>query len=441
MNTIHILIADDDGQFREDLRQRLKCQQDIQVVDDEAENGAQAIALTRKHLPDIVLMDLTMRELDGVQALRHIRHDHPQIHVIMVSRRIKPIDVDAAMTAGASGYVAKRDIEDELVVAVKSVAQGNIYRSRSVGHKRNARLSQAGLITNREDKIQQLAEKDQVHSEEGTIRIVVVENDDISNRAICSSIVRDARFVAAGVNPDEDDEAAVLERVKREKPDIILLDIMWNKQPQGGWRFLRRLSMEDSHIPVIILSVRRDRADVGEAYRIGIAGYVPKRMWEQEGKEALWAVWTGGIFFSPSLGDKGFRQGPETRRLTLQEQEVFYRFVRDLSTNTIAVELGIGEDGVNSHKLHIRDKIGHQDGWKGCKKQAIKDPDLLCELTEMERRVFHLYVGETILPREIAAHMKLSEAAIGNLMRNIRRKLNCHPDGWKGIGREEGYIE
>lgn len=127
--------------------------------------------------------------------------------------------------------------------------------------------------------------------------------------------------------------------------------------------------------------------------------------------------------------------------LSPREREVFYLVVRDLSPQAIAEEMSIGVDTVHVHMANIRQKIGHQDGWKGISREVQKDPALLDELSDVEKLVFNLYARGTTARQEIAAEVRVSEADVANLIRSIRRKLNCHPDGWKGIAREEGDID
>ncbi len=286
-------------------------------------------------------------------------------------------------------------------------------------------------------------DKDGDKSRKDTIRIVVIDNDDIVCSAICSDLEKDDRFEAIGVNPDKE---AALERVKREQPHVILLDLMWNNQLRGGWNLLPEISKDCPHTAVIIVSARAELADVSEAWRKGIAGYVPKRQWQEELTEAILAVSKGGSFFSPSVGKRVWKPSKETESLNPREREAYYLSVRDLSSQAIAEEMSIVIDTVHVHRSHIRERIGHPDGWRGIARDAQKDPDLLCELLDKERRVFELYVqGQYVLGaraiQDIATKLSCSETEVTGFIRNIRRKLNCHPDGWKGIAREEGDID
>ncbi len=275
-------------------------------------------------------------------------------------------------------------------------------------------------------------------SEKGTVSIIVIDNDDIVRSTLCSYINKRARFSAVGLNPDTQDP---LERIKCEQPHIILLDLMWNSQPRGGWCLLPKISRDCPHTAVIIVSARAELADVNEAWRKGIAGYVRKSQWHKELTEALLIVSKGKSFFSPWLGARVWRASKETESLSPREREVFYLVVRDLSPQFIAKELCIEVDTVHVHMSHIRQRIGHQNGWKGIMMEAQRDPTLLDELSAMERRVFDLYGRVTTASQEIATTNGCPEADVMKYSRSVRRELNCHPDGWKGIAREEGDID
>lgn len=272
----------------------------------------------------------------------------------------------------------------------------------------------------------------------GILSIVVIDNDDIVSSAVCAELSKDPRVKTVGVNPEREDP---MERIKQEQPHVILLDLMWNDQARGGWRLLKYLSSECPHTAVIILSARAELADVNEAWRKGVAGYVPKSQWQKELREAILTVSRGESWFSPWLGKRVWRSSEETKRLTPREREAYYLFVRDLSSQAIADELCVAVDTVHVHRSRIRERIGHQDGWRGIARDAQRDPGLLCELSPLERRVFDLYVQGTTIMRDIAKKLSCSEAEVMGLMRSIRRKLNCPPDGWNGIAREEGDID
>lgn len=120
---VKVLIADDHHVVRRGLMFFLKTQQDIEVVG-EAVNGKEAVEMAGRLNPDIVLMDLVMPEMDGIQATRKIKEQHPGIIVLMLTSFSDRDHVLPAMEAGAAGYQLK-DIEpDELVESIRSLMRG-----------------------------------------------------------------------------------------------------------------------------------------------------------------------------------------------------------------------------------------------------------------------------------------------------------------------------
>lgn len=114
---------DDHHVVRRGLLFFLKTQKDIEVVG-EASNGKEAIELTASLQPDIILMDLVMPEMDGIQATKHIKAKYPNIQIIMLTSFSDRDHVVPAIEAGAAGYQLK-DIEpDELVLAIRRVMDG-----------------------------------------------------------------------------------------------------------------------------------------------------------------------------------------------------------------------------------------------------------------------------------------------------------------------------
>ncbi len=120
---IRVLIADDHHVVRRGLLFFLKTQKDIEVVG-EAKNGHEAVSLAESIQPDIILMDLVMPELDGIQATKHIKAKFPKIEILMLTSFSDRDHVVPAMEAGAAGYQLK-DIEpDELVLSIRRIMRG-----------------------------------------------------------------------------------------------------------------------------------------------------------------------------------------------------------------------------------------------------------------------------------------------------------------------------
>ncbi len=123
-----ILLVDDHGVIREGLRSLLEKQADIEVVG-EAEDGRKAIELVRELLPEIVVMDITMPNLNGVDATRQIKQSFPQVSIIALSIHANRLFVTNMLKAGASAYILKECLFDELIQSIREVQAGNTYLS------------------------------------------------------------------------------------------------------------------------------------------------------------------------------------------------------------------------------------------------------------------------------------------------------------------------
>ena len=121
--TIRLLLADDHTVLRQGMAQVLDMQPDIDVVA-QADNGEEAVRLAAQHRPDIVLMDINMPGMDGVEAAARITANFPDTGVIILTMYRRDDYVFEAIKAGANGYLLKEVELDELLAAVRSVAQG-----------------------------------------------------------------------------------------------------------------------------------------------------------------------------------------------------------------------------------------------------------------------------------------------------------------------------
>jgi DNA-binding NarL/FixJ family response regulator len=131
MDLIRLLIADDHTLVRSGLRALLGNFSWVKVVA-EASDGREALSLVDEHRPDIVLMDIAMSGMNGLEATRRVVKEHPQVRVIILSMHISEEYVLRALQAGAAGYLMKDAGISELEIALKAVAQGETYLSPPV---------------------------------------------------------------------------------------------------------------------------------------------------------------------------------------------------------------------------------------------------------------------------------------------------------------------
>ncbi len=131
MSKIRLLLVDDHAIVREGLRMLLQAQADMEIVG-EAENGKEALAQARALKPDVVVMDISMPDMDGFEATRRIKRVLPQTAVLALTIHEADEYFFEMVNAGASGYVPKRAAPVDLVSAIRAVHQGGVFLYPSV---------------------------------------------------------------------------------------------------------------------------------------------------------------------------------------------------------------------------------------------------------------------------------------------------------------------
>jgi two-component system response regulator NreC len=164
MGKLSILLADDHKMVRNGLRTVIETQPDMAVVG-EADNGHVAVSLAKQLQPDVVVMDVSMPELNGLKATEQLKGLCPGIKILTLTRHTDAGYLQQLLAAGASGYVLKQSASDELVRAIRIVAAGRCYLDpaitdqvvdRVVG-KRAARGDPAGKhLSQREEEVLRL---------------------------------------------------------------------------------------------------------------------------------------------------------------------------------------------------------------------------------------------------------------------------------------------
>lgn len=125
---ISVLVADDHGIVREGLRRLLESEHDLKVVG-EARDGREVLDEVEKHRPQVVVLDITMPRLGGLETLERLRANHPDVKVVLLSVHGDPPFIQSAIALGADGYILKNGRAAEIVTAVREVMNGGSYFS------------------------------------------------------------------------------------------------------------------------------------------------------------------------------------------------------------------------------------------------------------------------------------------------------------------------
>lgn len=131
MNKTRVLLVDDHRIIREGLRALLEQQPDFEILG-EAGDGRSAVRMVREHKPDVVILDVAMPDLNGIEACRQIVSENPYTRVLALSMHSGKKFVSEMLAAGASGYLLKDSAVEELVQALKTVVSNKIYLSPQI---------------------------------------------------------------------------------------------------------------------------------------------------------------------------------------------------------------------------------------------------------------------------------------------------------------------
>jgi two-component system response regulator NreC len=170
---IHILLADDHAVVRQGFRMILGAQPDMEIVG-EAGNGREVLDLAGKLQPDVIVMDVAMPELNGIEATRRISDSSPRTRVLALSMHKDSVYVREILRAGARGYLLKDSIASDLLAAVRAVARGEGYLSPGVSdavlndYRRHV-TDPIDLLTSREREVLQMIAEGKTNKEIATV--------------------------------------------------------------------------------------------------------------------------------------------------------------------------------------------------------------------------------------------------------------------------------
>jgi DNA-binding NarL/FixJ family response regulator len=169
MKRIRILLADDHAVVRQGFRMILAAHPDMEIVG-EAGNGREAVELAERLKPEVVVMDVSMPELNGIEATRRLAASMPHSRVLALSMHKDSVYVREILRAGARGYLLKDSVADDLVSAVRAVASGEGYLSPQVSnavlddYRRHA-TNPIDLLTSREREVLQMLAEGKTNKE------------------------------------------------------------------------------------------------------------------------------------------------------------------------------------------------------------------------------------------------------------------------------------
>ena len=215
MTDLRLLIVEDDELFRLGLITRLQQEAELKIVA-EAVDGETAVELTNQHLPDVVLLDVGLPGIGGVEACRQIKQQHPKIPVLVLTSHFQTQLIEQLIAAGASGYCLKGIDAETLILALRSLAAGASWwdaagtaEIRAAFKLRDLKSTSnlANPLTNRELEILSLLSVGKTNNEIaqslnitiGTVRVhvhAILQKLDVRDRTTAAIVAREQKLIS-----------------------------------------------------------------------------------------------------------------------------------------------------------------------------------------------------------------------------------------------------
>ncbi len=282
VNKLRILIAEDHLSVREGFRLIIESQEDMEVVG-EAGDGRAAVELALQLQPDIVLMDISMPELNGLKAAAKLKRIAPDIKILTLTRHTDEAYLKELLQAGVSGYVLKQSASTELIRAIHAIAAGGNYLDPAIAGKVFAGYAgeQNKLRIAPDIKILTLTR----HTDEAYLKELLQAGVSgyVLKQSASTELIRAIHAIAAGGN---------------------YLDPAIAGKVFAGYAGEQNKLRIAPDIKILTLTRHTDEAYLKELLQAGVSGYVLKQSASTELIRAIHAIAAGGNYLDPAIARK-----------------------------------------------------------------------------------------------------------------------------------------
>lgn len=321
-----VLIADDHLLFAEGLRRLLE---DTYRVVGIAENGRDLLQQAQRLQPDVVVTDLSMPIMDGIEATHQLSQDFPDTPVVMLSMHAEGSFVKAALDAGAAAYLLKSANTQELYFALEQVLRGHLYVTPSLTRVAMGRTSEA-------------------------IRVLIADDDETTRYGLASLLASfdDMEVIGEAANGQE-----AVQQASKLRPTVILMDL---QMPHKDGVEATREILADASPAVLALTGVTETVRILDAVRAGALGYLAKGSAPQDIAKAVRQVHDGNRFLPPNITEALVTQSkptPPQTHLTTRELEIARLVAAGKQNKDIADLLHVSQVTVRTHLRNVFEKL------------------------------------------------------------------------------------